>query len=281
MGERELETMKLCSMAYLPPPAFTGATAFHENVRRFKTTYPLVLLSEHDWPELAIKLKLSPETPFAQAKPHKFVINNVLFFTALKIARDQGFSHLLYLESDCRVGCDNWDGKMFDEYFNIGRPLICGGTCACYNSANWNPKAHQRWERLIVDNATKWQQKPYAECVKNVPIASYGWKAAADKSPACVFPNGALAIYSISWMHELFDLTQSAVVLASNPGPFDMLNGVKIWERFEEDAYEVVGHLASCYSGYGDLVTTPEGRKQMLTSGKVCAVHQIKDNWAP
>lgn len=281
--------MKLCLTGYIPPPTFPGATAFFENIRSFKTSYDLLLFSDHDWPD-TIRLKASPEANYRVLrggqllleKPYKFAINNVLWFTALKIAWTKGYSHTLYLEADCRVGRDHWDAKVFDEYFDLGRPLICGGTVACYNSANWSPKAHQRWEKLVVENAMRWQKKPYAECIKNVPIASYGWKGASDKSPACVFPNGALSILSLAWAHELFDLTQPAYALTgASKEPFDMRLGRLIWDKFEEDSYEVVGHLTCIYSGYGELVTTIEDRKQMLLAGKICAVHQIKGDWSP
>lgn len=273
--------MKLCSFSYVPPPRITGATAFYENIRRFKTTHPLILFSEHPWPEINIPLKISPEVPFAAGKPHKFAINNVLWFTALQLAMRDGYTHMLYLESDCRVGCDGWDGKMFDEYFDIGRPLVAGGSLGVYNPANWNSRAHKKWEELVVTNAEKWQKKPYAQCRLNLPIPTYGWKSAAEQQLPCVFPNGALAIYNIAWMHELFDLTQPATKQAMNPAPFDMECGRRAAEKFGEDVYEVMGHLTSSFSSYADIITTPDERKELLTSGRVCAVHQIKDEWKP
>lgn len=257
-----------------------GATAFYQNITRFKTTHPLILFSEHPWPDVT-PLKISPEVPFAAGKPHKFAINNVLWFTALKMARAQGYSHVLYLESDCRVGRDGWDGAMFDEYFDIGRPLIAGGTLAVYNPSNAGRKAHERWEKLVVENATKWQGKPFEQCRKNVPVGTWGWMSADTKGPSCVFPNGALGIYAIEWMHELFDLTVTATEHAMRPEPFDMSVGLRTWAKFEEDSYEVLGMLHSCYSGFGNVVTSISERQEMLTSGKICAGHQYKDEWQP
>lgn len=280
--------MRLASIGYIPPATFTGARSFYENVRRFKTKHDLLLFSEADWPEVNIKLKMSPEQPFmskvggkpALVKPHKFAINNVLWFTAMRMAREAGYSHVCYLESDCRVGCHDWDAKMFDEYFGLGRALICGGTCAVYNPANWNRKATDRWCELVAQNFIK----------RNMPVATYGWKGAGDRHPSCVFPNGALSIVSLEWIHELFDLTQPSVKLALNPEPYDMALGTRIWGRFEgekyvpkfeEDAYEVVGHLNSIYSGYGDVVTSLAERKEMLTSGRYNAIHHVKEEWQP
>ena len=270
--------MKLVTAGYIPPPSYVGARSFHENLTQFKTRHDLLLFSEHEWPG-TVRLKMSPEAPFMTqvrgkptlVKPHKFAINNLLWFTALSMARDSGYTHLLYLESDCRVGCDFWDDKVFGEYFSLGHPLICGGTCAVYNPANWSLKASQRWCELVAANFIR----------KNMPVATYGWKGASEKHPSCVFPNGALSIVSLAWIHELFDLTQPAVRHAHNARPFDMHLGEKVWEKFEEDSYDVVGHLNSIYSGYGDVITTLDERKAMLVSGRYCAVHHIKDEWKP
>ena len=263
----------------MPPRSFIGAQSFYENVRQFKHTHDLLLFSESDWPEINIKLRISPEVPFTvieQTKPvlrlpQKFAINNILWFTSLKMARDAGYSHVLYLESDCRVGRDDWDAVIFDEYFGMGRALICGGSLGVYNPANWNRKATDRWCELVARHFIR----------KNMPIPSYGWKGANEKHPVCVFPNGAISIISVAWAHELFDLTQPATKLAVNPEPFDMALGRRLWEKFEEDTYEVVGHLTSSYSTYGDIITSLDERKEMLTSGKIVAGHHYKDSWKP
>lgn len=269
--------MKIASFGYVPPKSFIGAQSFYENLRQFKHAHDLILFSEEDWPELDLKLKISPETPFIKQDrgrptltlPHKFVINNILWFSALKLARNMGYSHMLYLESDVRVQGDYWDAAIFDEYFWIGRSLICGGTLAVYNPSNWNRKANDRWCELVSANYVK----------HNMPVATYGWKGATETMPPCVFPNGALSIVSLAWMHELFDLTQPAQLLALQQEPFDMGLGLRIGKLFEEDAYEVVGHLNTIYSSYGDVITSADERKAMLTSGKYRAVHQIKEEW--
>lgn len=273
--------MKLLSIGYVPPPKLPCATAFYENMRQFKCKHERILLSDHDWPD-TFKLKLSPEAPYADGKPHKFAINNVLFFTCLRVAAERGYSHMIYLEADCRVGCDYWDDIMFAEHFSVGRPLVCSGSLACYNPANYSLKAMQRWEKLVVDNAIKWQKKPYDQCRLNMPIATYGWKGASEKSPSCVFPNGALSILNVEWMKELFPLMSTgAVKLAETQGPFDMAIGILAWEKLKEDAYEVMAHLNCIYSGYSDVITTESERQEMLTSGRVCAAHQFKSDWRP
>lgn len=271
--------MRVASIGYVPPKSFIGASAFYENIRRFKTKHDLLLFSEADWPDINIKLKMSPEQPFMQqkggkmvlVKPHKFAINNVLWFTAMQMARNAGYSHALYLEADVRVGCDFWDARMFDEYFGLGRALVCGGSLGVYNPVNWNRKATDKWCELVSRHYVR----------HNMPIPTYGWKGANEKHPVCVFPNGALSIVSLAWMHELFDLTQPAIRQALNPSPFDMALGVKAFTMFEDETYDVMGHLTCSYSTYGDIITTPAERQAMLTGGKYVAIHHYKDEWQP
>jgi len=235
----------------------------------------MVAYSEHDWdwPGL-IKLKADPEEVKSRApklqngEPNQFAINNVLWLVGLRFAREMGYTHVLYLESDCRVGVKHWDEKVFDEYFSIGRPLIAGGNIACYNPCNSTALGSKRWEELVTQNNKR----------RNVPIPTYGWLPAATKAPSCVFVNGALAIYSIAWMEQLFEHLEDCTRQAYAPSPFDMGLGVKLWDIFQEDSYEVLGHLTSVFSGFGDIMTTEEERLDMVRSGECVGCHQVKSD---
>lgn len=266
---RASKAMRLASLGYVPPPKFGGAQTFYDNVRKFPTTYELILFSEHDWPG-ALKLKGSPEqvkgATFPNGKVNPFSIHNLLWLTALRICRERGVTHMLYLEADCRVGRDHWDAVVFDEFFSAGRPLICGGSLAVYNPCNYSPEAARRWAQLVSRNIKR-----------NFPIPTYGWLGAADKQPSCIFANGALAIYEVAWMARYFDLDNSAGIAVQGTA-YDMMVGSLIWKDFEEDAYEVVGHLESVFSGYGDVLTTEADRMKMLRDGQCVAVHQVKSN---
>lgn len=264
--------MKLGIFGYVPPPTVGHPVAFLENVRKFKTSTPLMLYSDHNWPD-TIRLKGSPEvhknTRFPNGEPNKFAVPNACFFTGMRIAHMSGFTHVIVLEEDCRVGRDNWDLVMWEEYFGIGRPLIAAGTLAVYNPCNWNPEAERRWNALLRRNTKR-----------NFPVATYGWKGAGQKDRSCVFPNGALAIYDMKWIAKLFDLDDSMKTAALETA-WDMAVGFRLWDVFQEDAYDVTAYMDSVFSGYGNLVTTEEDRKAMLTSGQVVAVHQIKTDWQP
>lgn len=264
--------MKLAIVGYVPPPTVGHPHAFLENLRRFKLKTDLLLYSDHPW-EDTLRLKASPEVhrgmKFPTGEVNKFAVPNAAFFTGLRIAATKGYTHVLILEEDCRVGCDYWDQIMWEEYFSIGRPTIAAGTLACYNPCNFSPEATRRWTALIQQNKSK-----------NHPIVTYGYSGAGQVSTCCVFPNGALAIYDLRWMAKYFDLEQS-LKTAALATAWDMAIGYKIWETFQEDAYEVTGLMGCIFSGYGNVVTTQAMREEMLVKGEVVAVHQIKTDWKP
>lgn len=259
--------MKLGVLTYLPPPTFDGVHTFRLNLEKFMPKFPLIAYSEHEY-KGAIKLKGSPEVAKGARMPdgsvNKFATNNMAFFTGLRIAKSQGYTHIIYLEADVRLGKKNWDAMMFEEYFNAGRPLVAGGTLACYNPCNYSTLAAKRWEQLVSRNLRR-----------NVPIATYGWLPAAQKGSTFVFANGALSVLDLEWMGRLFDLDQT-LTTAQLSTAWDMEIGKRLWEKFKEDAFDVLANLTCIYSGYGDVLTTQEERLDMLRRGDVCCVHQVK-----
>jgi hypothetical protein len=172
--------MKICTIAYLPPPSFRGAdtAVFLENLKRFPTQHPLILFSDHQWPNTdLIKLPSSPEVAkdFRDAKgaSNPWAVNNLIFFTALRIALRNEFTHILYLEADCRVGKKAWDNIVFEEYFSHPNSLACGGTLVTYNPANSGAEGFKRWNNLMERNTRR-----------NFKVACYGFLKARLTQPA-------------------------------------------------------------------------------------------------
>jgi hypothetical protein len=196
-------------------------------------------------------------------------MQNGAFFTGAKIARDRGYTHMITLEDDVRVGRPDWDQYIWNEYFSHGKPLLAAGTLATYNPCNWSPEASKLWAELLRVNTRK-----------NFPIATYGWLGAGIKGKTAVFPNGALAIYDLNWLGKFFDLTNTQATATSHDA-WDFAIGFKIWDTFEEMSYDLVANLHTVGSWYRDLVTDEEERKRMLVDGEVCAVHHIKTDWEP
>lgn len=279
-------SLNCATFCYLPPWRVSGAAPFIANLKKFPAAGDLVCYadagSDHDWPGL-IRLKAPVESLKGaefdegphKGKPNAFVYHNALFLVACKIAREQGRSHLLYVESDCRMGQPGWDQQIFEEYFSLGRVCITAGTLSVYNGYSSGRSAALRARQALS-----------LETKHGVPVASYGWTwehggvGAKDQAPFCVFPNGALAVYDVHWMGKLFNL-DAITHSAKNNGPFDMSIGHALAAQFGEQAYDVTGYLHSAYSGYGDVMTTELERQKLLTDKKVVAVHQFKSDWAP
>lgn len=270
--------MKLAVVGYLPPPKLPAATAFLANLRKFPAKFDTIYFSEHPWKDVPgnfIPLKLNPEVVrddprYANAsKPNPFALNNALFFTGLQMAVGQGITHMLYLESDCRVGVEHFDERIFDEAFSRQEPFAIAGSMVCYNPTNAGPEAHRRWAEAVAANLRR-----------NYPIPTYGWQGAAVSHPSCVFVNGAGGIYDVAWMLRLFELGET-IKLAHQATAWDMQIGMNLWALMGAKAYDLVTHLSCMYSSYGDVITQPIDRQRMLTEGKVCLIHQIKDSWTP
>lgn len=271
---------RLASFIYLPPPdAYPSALAILENLRRFPPAHDLIVYSDyaHDWPGL-IRLKVSPEVVLshdgiAKGDPKRgqgdHRISNCVFLTGLQIMLAAGYTHVIPLEADCRVGRSGWDVEMFDEFFKLPQPCIAAGSLGFYNPASYSPLALKRWQEIVVRNTAR-----------NFPCPTYGWVGSTTKHPTCVFPNGALSVLDLSWMQKFFTLT-SVVKEAVNIPPWDMQIGVKIWDLFKEDAYDKVGQMHTIFSGNGDIITTEESRMAWLRSGKISAVHQVKSSDQP
>lgn len=261
---------KIGSILYLPPPkTYPSAAAIVENLKRFPPKYPLIVYSDHQWkwPD-QILLPGTPEcvkgATDARGMPNQFAINNLVFLTGLRIAQQNGLTHIIYVEADCRVGCTNWDEHIFNEYFRLPRPTIAAGTLATYNPCNHSAEAARRWQQLVARNTKR-----------NVPVATYGWVGASQQHPSCVFPNGALSVLDVDWMQRLFAL-DNTVKTAGEMCAWDMALGKVVWDKFGVQSYDVLGFLECIYSGYGDILTTQEERLQMLRDGKAVAVHQVK-----
>lgn len=263
--------MKLCSIGYVPPPSFNAgiASVFLANLRKFRLSHDLVLYSEHPWPDCE-RLKANPEMVKKGLKPDQFgqlskwAVNNAIFLTGMKIAALKGYTHIIYLESDCRVGCDNWDGRIFEEHFNGPLPWVASGSLVCWNPMAGGMESAQRWNDLLVSTNER----------RNFPIPTYGHGASA-KDKVSVFPNGALGVYDMRWIKKFFPERMNLMEL-STMHAWDFVLGEKIWNVFGPDSYDMVGNLRSVFSSYADQITTENERLNLLRDGKVCAVHQVK-----
>lgn len=252
-------------VGYVPPPTFGQPRVFLENVAKFPAVHPLLLFSDHDWPGV-IKVLASPEIVKGMS-PNKWLVNNFIFFTAMRVAMRHNATHVLYLEADSRVGPD-WDTKIFTEFFELPMPPVCAGSMVCYNPTNAGLAAQQRWAEVVNASMKR----------RNFPIPTYGFKGAADDSGSCVYVNGSLGVYDMAWMRRLFGTMEYTPQLARDCTAWDMEIGVRIWPIFGIKSYDMVAHLHSIYSSFGNVLTTESERMAMLRKGDVVAVHQVKSS---
>lgn len=268
--------MKLCSVAYLPPRSIGHAEIFLGNLSKFPTKHPLLLLSDQDYPQRTGTI-VAPEDA-RQFRDHStgkmdFSINNCIFLRCMSEARKQGFTHAIYIECDSRVGVAGWDEQIFAEFFATGKPAMCGGSVVCYNPFNGGKEGADAFNELIRKHNTK----------RNFPVAAYqpqvkafGFKSSADHSGSAIFPNGSLSVWDLAFYKDLLGAAKSAAQTAGEWGPWDMELGKLMWAKYRAGAYELVNHLKTVYSSYGDALTTEDERLEMLRAGTVVGVHQVK-----
>lgn len=290
-----MSTFRLAAIAYVPPPRFTGAEVFLENVRKFKPSTELFLYSDHDpygvWP------MANPEG-LANIREHKWGVNNAVFIMGIRLAVRQGFTHIIYLEADCRVGCVGWDGVVFEEYFKQKFPPVAAGSLVTHSCVSGGGEFYDRFSDMIGRN--RLDKNSYSIPIYGIPVPDSRrneWPAMSEtiippgysKDPEikrykpAVYPNGALGVYDVAWMCELFHINQEGqfkeghhLVEIVEDVAWDHSLGWRLYDRFGADVFTVTAHLNSVYSRYGDRLDTEAQRLQWLREGKYCCVHQIK-----
>lgn len=201
-------------VGYIPraniAPKVCSPQAFVENITRFKTRYPCVFYTDGKWDIAEVTIRDPEPIPNRDAKlkngwPNYFVLNNLIFFTGLRIALARGFTHIIYLEADCRVGRDHWDEELFDFHFRHPVPLVCSGTAVAFNVCTAGRDPHIRWRNWVNEQ----KAIPGYEALK---CAVYGWRgqSTTDNSPMperpTVFVNGALGVYDTAWLKKIFGM---------------------------------------------------------------------------
>lgn len=176
-------------------------------------------------------------------------------------------------------------------------PALMGGSLVCYNPYNAGQRAAGHFERLVTKYNTR-KNFPVAGRVKFDPflasdynsqnvtedglsnrhphyVKAFGWKGSNDGSGSCVFPNGSLSIFKVDFLKSLLGKV-SVVKAATDSSPWDMEVGKRAWEMLGDSVYNFCAQLTCSYSSYGNVISTEEERLELLRSGRVVAVHQIK-----
>jgi hypothetical protein len=290
----EENCMKLGVFGYVAPPDFKGAKAFVDNIHKFKTKNELFLFS--DYKHYGFHDCMSPEV-MRHHNP-RCGISNALFVSSIRYAVKRGFTHMLYIEADCRVGRDNWDQVMFDEYFSFKFPKVAAGSLVAHSCTNGGFDYYQKFWRFLMDHGEKRHVIPLygIPVMAGVHVGEFKEDAglivkpgdARTKYKPSVYPNGALGIYDVAWMCELFGIKPDqsfkdgfSMVEHVQGSAWDHMIGVRLYDRFGANALDMVGHLDSVFSSYGDTITTEEQRINMLREGTCVAAHQFKSEVQP
>lgn len=257
--------MNLGTVLYCPPRGRLNSDAFMANLSQFKSRYPIHVISDDG----NLKPERLIDNPEKIGQRPRWAINNFVFLKSLQLARDVGLHYMIYIESDSRVGCDDYDGRTFDEFFSrYQNGVCCAGSPVCWDVTSGG----REFAKKVIAEAYDYQK------AGGLPASFHGGKHPHDASGACYYPNGSCAIYHVGEMLKLFAGFDSDIVgTARLIQPWDMEIGRRIWFNYSSDAVNHVGWLAGAYSGFGNTVTTEAERWDMLRSGKKWLVHQIKE----
>lgn len=280
--------MNTASMVYIPPindpKVGQTALAFAENLKKNPPAGRLIILSDHDYRPMFPEnehttLAISPTKLESHRLNPACGVSNALFVVAMRTAREKGLSHVLYLESDCRLAKPGWDEVVFKEFFDIQFPLIAAGTLMTWNIFNGGLKWIQPWQKLINETSD------FA-----TPVHTYGSfpHDSNDGPRPCnptIFPNGAGTVLSVDWMWDMFDGFKNMMKIATGEGmdgkAWDWQIGSIARDKFGPDVFKLFAHLQSVASCYGDLALTMNQRLDLLRSGKVMISHQHKGKEQP
>jgi hypothetical protein len=256
--------VKLGTVCYAPPKGKLNSEAFLANLARFPAAHPLFVISD-DAANNPSRLITSPER--VGRRPF-WAINNLIFFAGIELARDIGLNYFIWLESDSRVGCAEWDNVMFGEFMaRYPNGISCAGTPIC-----WDLNSGGREFALkVVEMAWNYQQ------ASGLPMSFYSGKHPYDPSGAALYVNGSCAVYDTAALLRIFaGFEGDPAGYAKRMTAYDLEIGRRLWNYHGPRAVDNVGWLSSSYSAFGDTITTEAERLQMLADGRKVLCHQIK-----
>lgn len=264
--------MKIATLAYLPPSRVPFAAAFIANIREHKAEFPLLLFSDSFVGE-GVEIVANPERYARGGKP--WVISNYCFLKAIQVAVRHGLDWMILMEADCRINGSGWDKKMWDEFSTFNGALM-GGTPVCWNL--------NRGSRILTMKLIAYANDYQVRA--GIPMAIHGVHGGLSAArqgghyQPCLYPNGAAAIYSVELLTRIFPNYGNDASCVSMTA-WDMHIGYRMHNIFGDEMPDKVAAMASIFSGYGEEILAEHERREWLHSGRICAVHQIKDNWKP
>lgn len=255
--------MNVATLAYVPSHHRLNPEAFLRNLNHWKNSHEVILYSDNPHDSSVLEI---PSPDAIKASSNRVAINNLLFLQAVKICEQRGIERFIYLESDCRVCRDGWDGDMFNEASRYP-DMFAAGTPAQYNR-----KKMPDSQKSAIDAAV-------SGYTRDTGFSVPSFDSRAERPLGCWFIMGGGAVYSTAIASDIFlyyekDLASKAV---QDPA-FDLKFGLRCYQLFREKAVNKLPWLKCVFSTYGNKINTEKERIEMAKSGRWATIHQIKSN---
>lgn len=253
--------MKIEVVGYVPPRGIGHPEAYLANIGAFKTEFPVSLFS--DYPDWGLRQSDNP----GKVKHRQFGhwVSNYAFFMALQYSVACKLDYFIYLEEDCRVRGDGWDGRMMQEAYEQNPAFAAAGSTVCYNPSG---SGHETL-KLVTDYAHRFLE------YTGLAMPIYGFRPGLT-----LYPNGAGAIYRTEIVERIFRGFHNDLARASQVSEaWDLTIGRELFAMYGNEVFNLVLPLSCSYSGCtDDLISWPQ-RQQMLESGEKCLIHQCKTDY--
>lgn len=274
---------RFASILYLPKlhVAQERTGAFLANLMSYRHKYPILVYSDASYHESIIR-KLAPAQFFPAKDPETVkgevaaAVPNYVYLQGASIARQQGVDYFLVLETDCRVKGDNWDERIFEEFFQGANEPVLGGTLFVWHPFNFGMDYAQEFLRMYDRVSPGWMKANYPV----PPVFIYGGRGSCESHRVCAYPNGALSVAKTSFVWEAYG-NRDIRLAAQEGSAWDAQLGYFLFELYGPAGFRHLSRIPSVLSTYGDLLTQESLRCYLLTSGQVQAIHQVKSDWLP
>lgn len=187
----------------------------------------------------------------------------IAFILGAQIAIEKQLDYVIVLQDDVRLGRDNWDECIFDEFFSAGSGKLNGGTIFSFSPPNT-----PRFKAFLKASNNR---------VRSGLPPTIIQMDTDSKGPSYSYANGALSVISVPFLRDHI----LSGPLLKNRGVWDNFIGHTLSSLYGENSLDVLVPIKCVISDCFDKATTTPQLKNWLKSGKVVGVHQIREEWIP
>lgn len=260
--------MNLGVISYVPTRASLHPDAFLKNLEAYKMRYPIHFYSDGLVGGCTIRID---NAEVLKGHRNKVALNNYLFLRGLQVAMEHGLDRFLFLETDVRVGCDDWDGKIFDEA-DRHRDIICAGTPCVWNASEMPPEMRASVNQYVADYKRVSGFSPPA-------FHSRTREFQTRAGNHCLFIMGAGAVYDTKAMEAIFHKAfGNPMEFACQIQAFDLHIGLWCARTYGSACVEKMPWLRSMFSTYKGKIMKDDQLIGLLREGRASLIHQVKSS---